>query len=254
MLSLEEILPLYSQNTSCYERIWGRSEDVGIICSECGLAINCCSLGAGGEQGGSGASGGSPGEQSLVGLSWPGAGYSRRVERPNLFSSSTVIYWTNGASKRVFWKRLCPRAWKQFVKSTSSRLSFFYTSPDFKLVIFPRFGFQCSCRYQTSGAVNLCKDKPGRALLCLHHTRLWLAAVVFPDSPPSLHQCSPRLLRVAVTSTCHPIFILPKLQLNWGILPRSGNFSGQTVLVKAPFLGILHQKICPRLSATGVLH
>lgn len=50
VLSLEEILPLYSQNTSWYERIWGRSEDVEIICCQCGLAVNCCSLRAVGRQ------------------------------------------------------------------------------------------------------------------------------------------------------------------------------------------------------------
>lgn len=127
MLSLEEILPLYSQNTSCYERIWGRSEDVGIICSKCGLAVNCCSCGAGGKQGESCASAGSPGAPGLVGPSRPGAGYIGHVQRQNLFSSSCVIYWMNGASRRIFWMCLYPRAWKQFAKSTSSKLSWFCT-------------------------------------------------------------------------------------------------------------------------------
>lgn len=72
VLSLEEILPLYSQNTSWYERIWGRSEDVGIICIQCGLAVNCCSLRVGGKQGESCASGGSLMAQCLCGtvLAW----------------------------------------------------------------------------------------------------------------------------------------------------------------------------------------
>lgn len=65
MLSLEEILPLYSQNTICYERIGGRSEDVGTIC---GLAVSCCSLRVVGRQGESCASDGSLGAQHLVGL------------------------------------------------------------------------------------------------------------------------------------------------------------------------------------------
>lgn len=129
----------------------------------------------------------------------------------NLFSSSCVIYWMNGLQKECFGCVciLMPENNSQKVHLVS--WAFFYTFPGLKPgSYFLGWGFNTSCRYQTLGAVNLCKGIAGQVLLRLCHTRLCLAPVLLPESLFSLHRSFFLPLDVADTSTPGPTSILPK--------------------------------------------